>query len=433
MAPIFIDLAPGSLLEEANAQFDVDIVELNGNLDLVTAFSAAGNVNLTAAGSILNGNTFNQLNVEGVNISLKAGQNGVTPNTIGSSTAPLDVVLTGGSVVAQAADDIYINAISGDLTVSSVHSLLGDLFLSAPFGSILEPAAEPVGTAVAVGANITLTADPLLGFIGSPTQAFEIDAVAPGTLTSSSGQNAYITQPVGDLDLNTVTVSNGGTAFIIVPDGNIANGNVGGQNVLAGKTYLFASDNIGAANNPITTEVGNVQGQSTTGGSWLVNSGALTVGGVVPTDSEGMQSGATIDVVAQSPITIIQNVNATGLILYSSTHDLPLGGDMVVAPGVMLDSSSGSVLLQAGDDFTEDADTKSSIQTVVVAATRRSRSSAITATARAPAAVITINGELIAPNINIDPNGARFRRHPEQSLGDQQRSRRLVKPASLGS
>ena len=191
IAPLTIDLAPGSLLEEANAQLDVDIDEKNGSLDLVTAFSATGNVNLTADGSILNGNTFNNVNVEGVNIDLLAGQNGVTTDTIGSGTASLDVVLTGGSVVAQADQDIYLDATGGsNLTVKNVHSLLGDLFLSAVStptgGSILEDPSVLAGTAVAKGNNITLSADSLLGFIGSPTQAFEIDAIALArTLTAS--------------------------------------------------------------------------------------------------------------------------------------------------------------------------------------------------------------------------------------------------------
>ena len=121
--------------------------------------------------------------MEGDNIDLLAGQDGDTTNTIGTSTAPIEVVLTGGSVVAQAYENIYLDATNGsNLTVSDVHSLHGDLFLSAVSepsgGSILEPTSEPAGTAVAIGNNITLSADALLGFIGSPTQPFEIDAIA---------------------------------------------------------------------------------------------------------------------------------------------------------------------------------------------------------------------------------------------------------------
>ncbi len=401
IAPLYIDLAPGSLLEEANAEYDVDIWEKNGDLGLVTAFSAAGNVNLTADKSILNGNLFNDVNVEAHNISLTSGADGDTTNTIGTSSAPLEVVLTGGSVVAQAYEDVYIEASSGDLTVGDVHSLHGDLFLSSPFGSILEPDNEPVGTAVAIASNITLMADPLLGFIGSSNQAFEIDAIAPGTLTASSGQSAFITQPVGDLYLNTVTISNGGTAFIVASDGNIYNGNPGGENVLSGKTYLFASLNIGTSSHPLATSVGNVQGQSTTGSTFLVNSGALTVGGVVPNNAMGMVSGGTIDVVAMSPITIIQNVNAVGDVMYLSTHDAT-SGDMVVAAGVTIESTTGSILLQAGDDFTLNA--TSSL--LAPAPSQKITIIGDYGNLLGVGSVITINGSVSAPTVAIDENGA---------------------------
>ena len=352
MAPLYIDLAPGALLEEANAQFDVYIVEKNGSLSLVTAFSAAGNVNLTADGSILNGNTFNERQ-RGSREHQPARRPGWRHHQYDrhQQSRPLDIVLTGGSVVAQAYDDIYLDATHGDLVAGGIHSLHGDLFLSAPFGSILEPASEPVGTAVAIGNNITLSADPVLGFIGSPTQAFEINAIAPGTLTSSSGENAYITQPLGDLDLNTVTVSNGGTAFIVVPDGNIYQRQSRRPERAFGKDVLVRQPEYRHVGQPITTEVGNVQGQSTTGSTFLVNSGALSVGGVVPGNSMGMEAGGMIDVVAMSPITIIQNVLAVGMVNYTSTHDAT-GGNMEVAPGVSIVSTTSSVNFYAGDNFT---------------------------------------------------------------------------------
>ena len=202
-----------------------------------------------------------------------------------------------------------------------------------------------------------------------------------------------------------MTVSNGGTAFIVVPDGNIYNGNPGGQNVLAGKTYLFASANIGTSSSPISTEVGNVQGQSTTGSTWLVNTGALTVGGVVPGNSMGMDSGGMIDVVAMSPITIIQNVLALDAINYTSTHDAT-GGNMGVTSGVSIVSTTGAVNFYAGDNFTEDADLESPVtRTIVVAATSINIYGDYENNS-GPGSVITVDGELIAPNIDIYEDGA---------------------------
>ena len=41
-------------------------------------------------------------------------------DAIGTTTDPLDIELTGGSVAAQAASDISLEAVSGDLIVSNI-------------------------------------------------------------------------------------------------------------------------------------------------------------------------------------------------------------------------------------------------------------------------------------------------------------------------
>ena len=84
LLPIVDRPGPAALLEEANAELSVCISEVNGDLNLVTAFSATGDVDLTAAGSILNGNTFNDMNVDARrSLYLFAGDN------IGSASSPL--------------------------------------------------------------------------------------------------------------------------------------------------------------------------------------------------------------------------------------------------------------------------------------------------------------------------------------------------------
>ena len=196
--------------------------------------------------------------------------------------------------------------------------------LSAPSGSILEPTNQPVGTPAVTGETIVLSADSTSGSIGAATNPLEIDAPDhKTTLTSSSGQNTYITQPQGDLGLDTVTVSNGGTAFISAPAGNIVNsGDPDGQNILAGKTFLFASGNIGTASLPITTVVGTVGGQSTTGDLWLENMGALVIGA---SDGNGpaIQSGGTVNILAHSPVEVTQDIKSKS----RCEHHFDLGRD----------------------------------------------------------------------------------------------------------
>ena len=339
--------------------------------------------------------------MDAVSAVLMAGEDGDHTNTIGTSSAPIDLELS-GSIVAQAYLDITLDEVTGDMLVNEVHSLAGDVSLTSTLGSILDDhtatMSDPIDDVIAQ--NIVLSAA-MLGFIGSAVDAFEIDVAETGTLTSSSGQNAFITQPIGDLNIYTVSVFNGGTAFIEAPDGNIFNGIPSPQtlqNVQSGKTYLFASDNIGTSTNPITTAVGNVQGQSTTGSTFLVNSGALTVGGVLAnTMPPGIQSGGTVTVTAMSPITITQNINAVGDIILTSTHDAS-SGNMEEATGVTVDSTAGSVFLQAGDNFTQDAG--ASIQAAVAIVITGDYNNL-----SGPGSLITINGLISAPAITINANG----------------------------
>ncbi len=399
--PIVIDLAPAALLEEANAELSVSISEVNGDLNLVTAFSATGDVDLTADGSILNGNTSNDVNVDAVNASLIAGLNGDHANSIGTSAAPVALELS-GSVVAQAYLNINLDKVSGDLLVNEVDSLKGSAFLTSKLGSILDDhtttMTDPVDDVIAQ--DIMLTAGPL-GSIGTASDSLEIDVAETGTLTSSSGENVYITQPVGDLNIDTVLVSNGGTAFIEAPDGSILNGIPTSQaieNIQAGEVYLFASDNIGAANSPITAAVGNVQAQSTTASIWLVNNGTLTIGGVLASaSSSGVQSGGTVNVTAMSPITIAQSISAVGNITLTSTHDASRG-DMI-ATGASIDSTTGSVFLQAGDNFTQDAGNTIQAAVSIIITGDYGNLSGV-------GSEIALDGMISAPSVMINANGA---------------------------
>jgi hypothetical protein len=119
----------------------------------------------------------------------------------------------------------------------------------------------------------------------------------------------------------------------------------------------------------------------------------------------GMDSGGMIDVVAMSPITIIQNVLALDAINYTSTHDAT-GGNMGVTSGVSIVSTTGAVNFYAGDNFTEDADLENPVtRTVVVAATSINIYGDYENNS-GPGSAIMVDGELIAPNINVYENGA---------------------------
>ena len=214
---------------------------------------------------------------------------------------------------------------------------------------------QPAGGINIIGGNLFLEGGNT-GGIGTSLLPIVVDLAPTALLEEANAElSVCISEMNGDLNLETAFSATGDVDLTAA--GSILNGNPAGQNnenIQAGGVYLFAGDNIGSAGTPLITAAGNIQAQATTGSIWLINEGALTVGGVLAsTPPSGVQAGGTVNITAMSPITIAKSIDAVGNITLTSTHDADRG-DMV-ASGGSIDSTTGSVFLQAGDNFTQDA------------------------------------------------------------------------------
>ena len=89
---------------------------------------------------------------------------------------------------------------------------------------------------------------------------------------------------------------------------------------------------------PITTAVGIVQGQTTTGDLWLDNAGALVIA-ALDASRPAVQSGGIVDVLAHSAVEVTQDVKSSSSISITSTADAS-GGDLVVAASVSIVSAT---------------------------------------------------------------------------------------------
>ena len=356
--PILIDLTPGRALAAARASGDIYIVETSGDMIVGEVFSATGVVNLRADGAILDrdedDSTTAYWNIGAAAARLEAGTGAAMTGSIGAIANLLEIDLQPGGVLwAQADRDIGLSEVAGDMLVDSVASALGDVRLKAA-GSILdadEGEGIPSNPRVdVIGNNITLEAGEF-GAVGVVGDDLDIDTShsAAGTLTSSSGLNAYLIEVSGALRLYTVQ-TDAGTAFIAAPVGSILNGNPAGSNVTGGKTYLFAANDIGQATRPITSRVGNVEGQSTAGSTWLTNTGDLIVGGVADSGDAGVESGGSTQITATSPITVIEDILAEGDITLTATDSAEAGDDLTVLAGIAIQSAAGAITLRAGDN-----------------------------------------------------------------------------------
>jgi hypothetical protein len=315
LLPVVIDLAPTALLEEANAELSVYLSEASGDLNLVSAFSATGDVDLTAGGSILNGNTFNDLNVDAVGAVLMAGDN------IGSSASPfmttigdLQAEATTGSiwlvntgalsiVSVQAGGAVNITAMSpititkslstvGDITLTSTHdSSRGDMVaasgasIDSSAGSVFLQAGDnftqDAGDSIQAAGSITITGDygnlsgtgsqiALSGLIGAPSVVIDANGASANVdLNDPSGLSSTPGDPGEQL---TVNGGSGDTTFTAQLSGNFA-AELTLLNVADVTAFTIAGDMSGQLAGPTTISTMSI------GGS-LTSTGSITAGNI---------------------------------------------------------------------------------------------------------------------------------------------------------
>jgi hypothetical protein len=197
------------------------------------------------------------------------------------------------------------------------------------------------------GDNINLEA--LFGGIGISGNDLDINSAfsGQGSLISVSALNTYITETAGDLSIYQVSTGLDYTAFI-GSGASILNARLDDEdNILSGAAWLFADGNIGSGTKAIKTTIDHLEGRSVHGSIWLINQGHLIIGGV--TENEGITAEERIEITAHSPMTVTERIEAGDIIL--TTEDNSDADHLTVQNGVNVISSSGSILLRAGDNL----------------------------------------------------------------------------------
>lgn len=374
-----IDLtATGTLT--ARADGSVKITEQTGDMNLESIYSATAEIVLTAAGGIYDALHSDYATIAtGTDLELIAQTGG-----IGTDTDPVETdVASSGSLTASAVDDIVITETSGDMNLRRVAASAGDVILVSD-GSIFDPVdfdgtdsgARPQADIVGRRIMLQAGAGGAVGTIGASGNDVDIDTdyAAGGTLTAEAIGFVYLIETDGDLGIDTVGTESSYTAFIAAPTGSIFNARGdGGSNVTGGKLWLFAADDIGTDARSLFTEVGVIEGQATSGSVYIENAGALGVGGVTG-GSEGITAGDDVEVITESPITVLNSILAGGDVLLVATddaddgapgggpgdvEDIILGGpDHLIVNAVdllgnplVISATSGRIQLLAGDDL----------------------------------------------------------------------------------
>ncbi|MCH1440255.1 MAG: hypothetical protein L7W43_11405, partial [Rubripirellula sp.] len=345
--PIRLDLTTGSSFT-ARAKDDIYVTEEAGNLPVDTIYSSEGGVQLvTLSGSILDNLNNGLTNIKvATNVTLNA-----TGGGIAASNNFLDIDQgVSGVLNASATGDIYLWEVLGEMRADLISSSAGDVSLKSNLSIVDANAGEPD----VVGNSITLNA--LGSGIGAPGNELDINSshAEPGRLTSSSLLgDTYVNETSGDLYVNTVSTGESATAFISALSGRLLSDLIdpADKNVLSGRVYFFAAQDIGTASTPITTRISNVEGKSTAGSTYLVNTGHLEVGGVVAGSASGFVSGGSANIVAHSPITISEDFITADDLKVWATEDDGQDDNITLAEDVSITSTAGAIQFEAGDDI----------------------------------------------------------------------------------
>ncbi|HUJ86770.1 MAG TPA: hypothetical protein VLX30_07975 [Burkholderiales bacterium] len=367
--PVTIDTVMNGTLT-ARAAGVVNIYATGGasggdNMNLESVYSQGDDVYLSAYNSILDGLHNDFVKIEANYINLTALHGSIGEMYLGAPDyVDIDAPQNpDGLIDATAYGDIWLNQTELDLYVHDITSTHGDVNLQAAL-SILDPADDMT---YVFGNSMTLNA--LAGGVGLASNPFDVYShySGAGTVSASSNLlNIYLVQKSNsslpnpnDLYLGTVQTGATEVAFITAPEGSIYNGLSSGANVLGGNTLLFARDDIGQETKRITTQVGHIEAQSTTGSTWVDNNGDLSIGGSFTDSAFGMIAGGSVNVSASSPVTQTKSIISGGDIVIVALDDSADDNLVIDALDIygqpLFLKAAGSIRLLAGDNLTVQA------------------------------------------------------------------------------
>jgi hypothetical protein len=209
--------------------------------------------------------------------TFKAGSLSVTSGgSIGTANQPI-LTLVSGCITATAPNGVYLLQTDGDLYVNSVSSQ-ADVSLAAPAGSVLN---------------------------GSP------GSIQASSLNQPSAQS---------LAIRSAALKPGG--------------------IIADQLQLSALNQLGTANNPLTSQVRGLSAHNRFGDLMIENSGPLSIEN--GTSQNGIMSGGTVQIIGDSDINVNSPVVASGSVKVQGTK-------LYVNQGSVIESLTSSVNLFGSD------------------------------------------------------------------------------------
>jgi hypothetical protein len=355
-AGLFTDAAASLASGQApNGSADIRVEKISTTTGVVSLLAAHDILDAFAdTGSAI-------INIRAQDLALLAG-NGIGNRQTGINNY-LDIKLS-GAVQAKAQGDIYLNAVETHLRINNISSQ-ATVTLKAT-ESILDAQSDNNNEALSFIGDSDINAksvnlNALKGGIGQFGNQLEIDTDAAngGQLSSYSYKDSYMRETNGDLRIASLVADSDNTGkgdadIYLNVDANIENALPSGHSIIANGLRLVSGNSIGQTS-ALRTLIDNLEADASGGSITLLNTGHLSIGGV-STQMEGVSALVHINLSAQSPLTVNEDITALeGDITLSALDDNSDSGadsDDLTVNSVKVESLLGNVTLNAGDVLT---------------------------------------------------------------------------------
>lgn len=217
-----------------------------------------------------------------------------------------------------------------------------------------------IGTVTGTGtAGITTTGDNVtLGAGGAVTQTapvvvatLTLQGAGPFTLTNAANDATSIagntTGAINFTDANSLTVGvvTAGAAAVTLTalTGSLTDGNAAANNITAGALVATAATGIGTLADPLETTVAALEAAGGSGGVFIVNTGALVIGGVTALNGVSATAG-NINISSTGGIAVGETITSTGTVTLNGgtgAISTPTAGVDVVATDLFATATTG--------------------------------------------------------------------------------------------
>ena len=425
----FTDLGGGKGRVAASTieQVDFDVPTAGGSL---TVNSLGGDDTITISSLTLNANT--DFTIDG-----GSGTDVVNFNATGG-LANIDQLTVTAETIAQTAKVSATSATftTGTLNLSNTGNDFGSVIATAT-GSVTLADANSLSLGAISGAGVSISADDALtltaavnGGAGAVTLSANTDDAGTDAFTMNAGSSVVTTNDTsaavtinvntvgglgtGNAVIGTITAGTGaGRVTIDANGGAIVDNNAATNNITAADGVLRGLTGIGTSADPIETTLARLEAAGLTGGVFVCDVDALTIGGIGSTIGVSTTTGAIEITTKSGSLTVSENVaSTTGNITLKSTDTAAAGDDLIVGTGVSITSTSGKISLLGGDNVTLTSGSKVSTTGEIVITGDNGDADAgvgstLTVNAELDAAKTTITGSSSNDTFNITyPTGA---------------------------